>query len=248
MSQNYQLTGLTCDGCSNTVVKSLLKIEGIKEIKINSTRDRATILMDHFINTDVLKEALKNYPKYTIADVTPDVPAYKIPITSSINETTLAAERPWLLTYKPILLIFAYITLVSLVAASNNPMYFMQYFMAGFFLVFSFFKLLDLAGFAESYKMYDIVAQKIPAYAHLYPFIELALGIAFLTRFNPFLTNITTLIVMGVSAIGVIQSVLNKKKIQCACLGAVFNLPMSTVTIIEDLLMVAMSAAMLILI
>jgi hypothetical protein len=50
---------------------------------------------------------------------------------------------------------------------------------------------------------------------------------------------------MSISIIGVLQSVLNKKKIQCACLGAVFNLPMSTVTIIEDALMIAMSGLML---
>lgn len=50
---------------------------------------------------------------------------------------------------------------------------------------------------------------------------------------------------MTVSIIGVLQSVLNKRKIQCACLGAVFKLPMSTVTIIEDALMITMSVAML---
>jgi hypothetical protein len=50
---------------------------------------------------------------------------------------------------------------------------------------------------------------------------------------------------MGFSSIGVIQSVLDKRKIRCACLGAVFNLPMSTVTIIENLLMVVMAAFML---
>ena len=89
--------------------------------------------------------------------------------------------------------------------------------------------------------MYDIVAQKIKAYGFIYPFIELGLGISYLTAFNPTFTNAATILVMGISSIGVIQSVLNKKKIQCACLGAVFNLPMSTVTIIEDLLMVAMA-------
>jgi hypothetical protein len=50
---------------------------------------------------------------------------------------------------------------------------------------------------------------------------------------------------MSVSIIGVLQSVLNKSKIKCACLGAVFQLPMSTVTIVEDGLMIAMSASML---
>lgn len=53
--------------------------------------------------------------------------------------------------------------------------------------------------------------------------------------------NLITLALMSVSIIGVLQS-----KIQCACLGAVFNLPMSTVTIIEDGLMITMSLAMLV--
>ena len=60
------------------------------------------------------------------------------------------------------------------------------------------------------------------------------------------ITNAVTVVVMGFSSIGVIQSVLNKKRIQCACLGAVFNLPMSTVTIIEDLLMIVMAFVMII--
>jgi uncharacterized membrane protein YphA (DoxX/SURF4 family) len=117
--------------------------------------------------------------------------------------------------------------------------------MAGFFLVFSFFKLLNLKGFTESYVMYDVIARKVPVWAYVYAFIELGLGIAFLVDFNPMATNLVTLVVMSVSIIGVLQSVLNKKRIQCACLGAVFNLPMSTITIIEDALMIAMSAYML---
>ena len=124
-------------------------------------------------------------------------------------------------------------------------MQWMQHFMAGFFLVFSFFKFLNLKGFAESYVMYDVVAKRIPAWAYIYAFVELALGIAYLVNFNPLITNTITFIVMSISIIGVLQSVLNKKKIQCACLGAVFNLPMSTVTIIEDALMIVMSGIMI---
>lgn len=122
----------------------------------------------------------------------------------------------------------------------------MNIFMAGFFLTFSFFKMLDLKGFAESYSMYDIVAKKITAWGSIYAFIELGLGIAYATNFQPLVTNLVTFVVMTISIIGVFQSVLNKRKIQCACLGAVFNLPMSTVTIIEDALMIAMSGVMLI--
>ena len=52
---------------------------------------------------------------------------------------------------------------------------------------------------------------------------------------------------MGIGSIGVMRALLNKKRIPCACLGAVVKLPMTTVTAIEDLGMVAMAAAMLIL-
>lgn len=121
----------------------------------------------------------------------------------------------------------------------------MNVFMSGFFLSFSFFKMLDIKGFAESYSMYDIVAKKIKAWGFIYPFIELALGIAYATNFQPFATNIVTVVVMAVNIIGVLQSVLNKSNIKCACLGAVFNLHMSIVTIIEDGLMIGMPAIML---
>ena len=117
--------------------------------------------------------------------------------------------------------------------------------MAGFFLVFSFFKLMDLSGFADSYSGYDIIARKWHGWGYLYGFIELGLGIAYLLNCCPLITNLVAFSVMTISIIGVLQSVLNKKEIQCACLGAVFDLPMSTVTIIEDALMIVMSGYMI---
>ncbi len=201
---------------------------------------QAIIEMSRHISTTELQNAIGN-PKYTISE-NPQVSDHHM------SDSTAAG---WLATYKPILLIFAFITLVSAIVSFHHEtfhgMQFMNVFMAGFFLVFSFFKFLDLKGFAGSYAMYDIVAKKIPVYGFIYPFLELGLGIAYLTQFNAVVTNWATIIIMGISSVGVIQSVLNKKKIQCACLGAVFNLPMSTVTIIEDLLMVGMAAVMLVL-
>jgi hypothetical protein len=96
-----------------------------------------------------------------------------------------------------------------------------------------------------SYTQYDIVAAKWKGWAYMYPFVELILGILYLTNVVPFYTNIATALILGVSTIGVVQSNLNKKKIQCACLGDVFNLPMSTVTIVEDVTMVVMAVVML---
>ena len=146
--------------------------------------------------------------------------------------------------------VFAYILLVTLAAEYSagefNWHRFMPHFMAGFFLVFSFFKLLDLHGFASSYSMYDLLAKKWHTYGLIYPFIELGLGAAYLLAYRPMLTNAVTLLVMAFSSIGVIMAVMNKQKIKCACLGTGFNLPMTTVTIIEDLLMAGMAAWMLV--
>jgi hypothetical protein len=163
------------------------------------------------------------------------------------HEAATAESQPsWLSTYKPILIIFAYILAISLITGANNWTTWMNHFMAGFFLTFSFFKILDLKGFADSYSTYDIIAKKWRAWGYVYAFIELGLGIAYLANVAIVPVTALTFIVMSISIVGVLQSVLNKRKIQCACLGAVFNLPMSTVTIIEDALMIVMSAIMLI--
>jgi copper chaperone CopZ len=94
-------------------------------------------------------------------------------------------------------------------------------------------------------RMYDWIARLIPSWGLAYPFVELALGLAYAADWNPTLTHSLTLVIMLIGAGGVIQSRLQKKSIQCACLGSVFNLPMSTVTVVEDLSMAAMAGWML---
>lgn len=228
---------MTCSSCEAKVKNSLLTLPDVTHAAVSKDENTATITMGkHIAIADFQKALGGEKSKYQIA-------------ATDHNEVAEQAKG-WFATYKPLFMIFTFITGISLLEATSGGSFylhhFMNYFMAGFFLIFSFFKFLDLKGFAESYSMYDIVAKKIKLYGLIYPFIELALGIAYLTLFNPILTNTVTIIVMGVSIIGVLKSVLNKQKIQCACLGAVFNLPMSTVTIIEDALMIAMSGIMLI--
>ncbi len=239
MIHTYKITGMTCTGCEAKVKSLLSKVSGVRNIQMDLANGQADIEMDKHVPTDELKEALKEYPKYQLSEK-------EKPVSLPIEETE---NKSWLQTYKPILLIFGYVLTVALIAGNNgngiNLMESMRIFMAGFFLVFSFFKMLDIHGFADSYSMYDIVAKKWKTWGFVYVFIELALGIAYATNFQPLGTNIVTFVVMTISIIGVLQSVLNKRKIKCACLGAVFNLPMSTVTIIEDALMIAMSIVML---
>jgi cation transport ATPase len=237
MKHTYQVTGMTCTGCQAKVQQLLTAVPDVKHVDIDLQKGEAVIEMDRHINTATLQAALKDYPKYQLSEK-----PYEYPAHLQDDEP----QKTWLQIYKPILLIFGYVLAVSVIAGYHasgfHAMMAMRVFMAGFFLVFSFFKMLDLGGFADSYAMYDVIAKKLKAWGYVYAFIELLLGLAFALDVYPLLTNSVTLLVMTISIIGVLQSVLNKRTIQCACLGAVFNLPMSTVTIIEDGLMIAMSA------
>ncbi|KQR72764.1 heavy metal transporter [Pedobacter sp. Leaf176] len=229
---------MTCGGCENKVKSNLLVLPDVTSVEVSKDTNSATITMDKHIGLSTLQQALGGAEsKYQIA--------------ATAHSEVLEETKSWAATYKPILLIFGYVFAISLVVSWQNGalnlMTFMRIFMAGFFLTFSFFKMLNLSAFAESYAMYDIVAKKFSGWGYIYAFIELGLGLSFALNVSPLTVNWITLIVMVVSILGVLESVLNKKKIQCACLGAVFNLPMSTVTIVEDAIMIAMSAAMLVL-
>lgn len=167
---------------------------------------------------------------------------------SETASTPAITEQP--VSYFPLALIVAYILgvvlLVEYAAGTFDAMRAMNNFMAGLFLVFSFFKLLDVRTFADTFAMYDLVARRSRAYALAYPFIELGLGIAYLVQFAPTLTNAVTLVVMLVGTAGIVESLLNRRRVRCACLGSVFNLPMSYVTLLEDVSMAVMAAAMLV--
>ena len=236
MTHTYKITGMTCSSCEAKVKSALLTLPDLTNVLVSKDTNTGTLTMEKHISLNTLQNALGGVES-------------KYQISAIEHSESVEQAKSWIETYKPLLIIFGFIIGISFLIQSSedtfNWMQWMNHFMAGFFLIFSFFKILNLKGFAESYAMYDIVAKKWKGYGYLYALIELGLGISFLTGFNPIITNAVTFIVMSISIVGVLQSVLNKRKIQCACLGAVFNLPMSTVTIIEDALMILMSGIMM---
>ena len=236
--RTFPIVGMTCGGCVATVRSALAKHSAVKEVQVTLDPPNATVTLDRPLPLVELQRLLP--AQYRIG---PGLMQGQAPGTEDEAEA-----RTWFATYKPLLLVFSFITAVALITSFPSGhgygMRAMRHFMAGFFLVFAFFKLLDLRGFAASYAMYDLLAKKVPTYGFVYPFIELGLGLAYLLNWQPMLTNAITVVVMGFSLIGVLRAVLRKQQIQCACLGTGFNLPMSTVTIVEDLLMVVMAAVM----
>src|SRR6476661_4146848 len=106
MTHSYHVTGMTCAGCQSKVQSLLSKVEGVRKVSVDLPSETATIEMEKHIATPSLQKALKDYPKYQLSE-TPSVHHQMEP---SQDEET----RSWFQTYKPILLIFAYITLTTI--------------------------------------------------------------------------------------------------------------------------------------
>ena len=247
-TSTFALQGLHCNACIGRVSK---KLAPLAESVVVTLDPMQVVLTKPRADFETLQAAVAEAGKYLLLPNRAVAPISSAEFATE-NIALHADNASWLATYSPLLLIVGYILGASLLAqwgmggaSSITVEETMRYFMAGFFLVFSFFKLLDIRAFADAYAGYDLLARRWYGWGLAYPFVELALGVAYLAHLSPQLTHWVTIVVMGFSALGVIQAVMGKKTIQCACLGAVFKLPMSTVTIVEDLGMVAMAVWMI---
>lgn len=244
MTKTFTLSGMHCGACVGRATKAL---SGFAD-KVQVTLDPPQAVL-HGVHADASLEAMQialaGAGKYTIAVAPPTFGA-----NTSADSGTGDSDG-FFATYRPLLLIVGFLLGVTWIIHAQRAVEsrhwheWMSDFMAGFFLVFSFFKLLNLSGFVQAYRGYDLLAAKSKVYAWAYPFIELALGVAYLARWQPQVTHWLTLAVMLISAAGVLNALRKRQLIECACLGTVFKLPMSKVTLIEDLSMALMAALML---
>jgi copper chaperone CopZ len=233
MKQTFYIDGITCMSCVAKLTEHYGAFNGVSEVTIDKESGSISLTTEAALSSAVLADGLPE--KYSLR---PD----QIAAPASISVQG-ASKYPQLF---PLYLIGAY-----LFAAMGYRWYSkgieaaMLDFMGLFYLVFSFFKFLDYKGFKPSFAIYDPIAKAIPVYGYAYPFIELLLGIGFLLRFEVNVLLYITLIILGATTIGVMRSLLNKKAIQCACLGTALKLPMTEATFIENAVMLAMTIYML---
>ena len=239
MKQTYKIDGMTCNNCKASVEKYVNDLTDISHVTIDLAKGEAEVTMERHLTADVLQNALPE--KYTVSEKDSGN------VSASSISSTQTSENTKLQQLKPLLLILFYITSAGVLLHYMDWSWkeFMLDFMGLFYIVFSFFKMLDLKGFPESFKMYDPLAKRLPIYGWIYPFLETVLGIMFLMRFQVYIAIIMTLVVLGITTVGVTKTLLDKKSIRCACLGTALKLPMTEATFIENTIMIAMALLML---
>lgn len=238
MKHTYIILGMTCDNCKQKITSALLSIPEITHVEINREKGSAEISMSFHVQTPLMQAALSK-----LGD-------YRISMDTEASMQSIEKKKHHFKDLLPLFTIFGVILAFSVIITYGMDQDFafgMRMFMGGFFVVFGMLKVLKLKDFAIAYKEYDILAMRSNIYAHSYPFIELGLGVLYFANGVPVLTNSIAIVVMGIGAVGVYLKLRKKEEIPCACLGTVFKVPMTWVTLFEDLLMVVMATTMLLL-
>ena len=237
MQAIYKVEGMTCQGCADNIQSGLKNQSFVTKANVSLQESKLTIEADSGIDINSLNSIVTTLGNYKLRPNTTNI------FSEIINYFT---------SKKPIMIALSIVILSSLALQTSEETFslnkwFMSY-MGIFFIIFSFLKLLNVSGFSMTFKKYDLISKIIPAYANSYPFIELSLGIIFLTQTQSILiyANVLTLIFMISQTVGIIKSLSKSEQIQCACMGSAVDVPLSSLTVAENIIMIAMATYMII--
>ncbi|WP_373539456.1 MauE/DoxX family redox-associated membrane protein [Chamaesiphon sp.] len=152
-----------------------------------------------------------------------------------------AGLEPTKISYTPVIALFSTAGLMTLALSLK-----MSGFMGIALSMLASLKLMDLDSFTASFQNYDLVTKKFKSYGKIYPFLELAIGLGFLSGVAPLLTGIASTTV-GVSGVGsVVKAVyIDKMALNCACVGGNSKAPLGVISMAENLMMTIMGAMLI---
>jgi len=223
----FRIDGMTCEGCVATI-KAKLELEAsISEAVVELADGKLEIFSE------------KNYDVSELNKILSPVGSYRV---SNKNKSIHIID--YFSTYKPIFITLGLVLLLSIITFSRPGNTFndlLRFIMGYFFIIFSFFKLQNINQFAITFANYDPITKRLSKFGLIYPFIELFLGVMFLTGTLLLFSNIITLIILTPQSYGIYKKLKSKDIINCACLGSSFSVPLSNLTVIENLTMCIMA-------
>ena len=229
-----KIDGMTCGACVETIQNALSGLVDAKEFAIDL--DLGIAHFNEPFDEDKILLAINNsgYPASLIDD-------------SKHHETPKSKDKS-AYDLAPLYIILSYILMGSLGLNAFNftSGKFMTDFMGLFYIVFSLFKFIDYRNFPRAFSRYDPIAKTFIGYGWIYPFIEVYLGINLLSGQHIVPTLIITLLVLGATTVGVLNNLIKKNPLQCACMGTAIQLPLTKATFIENVIMIGMAIWMLV--
>lgn len=155
-------------------------------------------------------------------------------------------------TYRPIIAIFGMTILMALATCwmelgTLNIIRVIELFIAISMCVLAIMKLRDLSSFTTGFVQYDMVAKRYVPYGYFYPFVEGGAGALMIAGLLTWFAAPLALIVATIGAISVFKAVyIEKRDLQCACVGGGSSVPLGFISLSENLMMIAMSIWMIV--
>lgn len=154
-------------------------------------------------------------------------------------------------TYQPVIAVFAVTFAMALVtgrplSGEFEPVRIVELFIAYSMCVLGILKLQDLLSFATGFVQYDLIARRYVPYSYVYPFVEAGAGVFMLGGLFTWVAAPAALFVSTVGAVSVIKAVyLEKRQLNCACVGGGSKVPLGFISLTENLMMMAMALWMI---
>lgn len=149
-------------------------------------------------------------------------------------------------TYRPIIAIFSVTFLMALafiwkITGGFDVAQTIKLFIAISMCVLGILKLRDLSSFSKQFEAYDLLAKRWPGYSYVYPFVETLAGVGMIAGVFTPIVALSALTIGSIGAVSVIKSVyIDKKDFKCACVGGDSKVPLGSISLIENLMMIGM--------
>jgi len=154
-------------------------------------------------------------------------------------------------TYQPVLAVFAVTLPMALTTAwalegGLSIIRVLELFIAFSMCVLGILKLQDLKTFATGFVQYDVIARRYVPYSYIYPFVEAGAGVLMIAGLLTWVAAPAALLVSTIGAFSVIKAVyVEKRDLNCACVGGGSSVPLGFISLTENLMMMAMSIWMM---
>lgn len=206
-------------------------IEGCPDFKVLKEGFSLSYIKTHIWESDTYREEIVSKK----ADIT----------NVAVCSLTEKAQPSLYKTYLPLIVTalssFVIGCIITIVFKDINFSAFIMNGMGVFITTIGILKLKNVARFVSMFSQYDPLAKRWHTYAKVYPYLETALGLLILFNLFIAVTQIAVIFIYTCTTIGIIHSLAKEKKLQCGCLGGGIQLPLSKVTIFENLAMVLMA-------
>lgn len=153
-------------------------------------------------------------------------------------------------SYKPVIALFAMTALMAMAASyavtgAALTLRAAEWFIAFSMVVLALLKLQNVESFATMFLNYDLLAKRWVPYSYIYPFAEGLAGILMIAGALVWLSVPIALLIGTIAAVSVLKAVyIDKRELQCACVGGSSKVPLGFVSLLENVMMVAMAVWM----